>query len=454
MITQTERSIALACLDFAREAGAQKARITLNKSTEDLIATLDGEVDKVTRCADRSLSIALFVDGRFGTFSVNKMEAEALRDFIFKAADTVRMLAPDACRTLPDPARCCTSAVTGTEMDIYDPSRESVTPSQRREAALAAAVAGRLAGKDLDASLACGHEGMRLISEEGEYSDSVFDTLVVDSQGLECIHSETSFDYGVEVTVEDAEGNKYSDYWWTSSPRLAGFDASDCGFEAIRRACAQAGSAPAPSEKYNMVVSRDMASRLVSPLLNALNGYSIQQGNSFLVGTEGRQVFSTGLSIVDEPWRKGEAGSKLFDGEAPLLHKHLYGRQTGYRADRRGCNTAARVPLAVSRTRRRRPDAAVRRGNTRDRLQRRQLQYDHRRLLLRDFRPVIQGRAHSAPGQRNAHHRQFPGPLAAPARCRRRLPPLRHQTRRLPGLLRSGFQRIGHKKGTAFAVPW
>ena len=315
MITQNERSIALACLDFAREAGAQKARITLNKSTEDLIATLDGEVDKVTRCADRSLSIALFVDGRFGTFSVNKMEAEALRDFIFKAADTVRMLAPDACRTLPDPARCCTSAVTGTEMDIYDPSRESVTPSQRREAALAAAVAGRLAGKDLDAALACGHEGMRLISEEGEYSDSVFDTLVVDSQGLECIHSETSFDYGVEVTVEDAESNKYSDYWWTSSPRLAGFDASDCGFEAIRRACAQAGSAPAPSGKYNMVVSRDMASRLVSPLLNALNGYSIQQGNSFLVGSEGRQVFSAGLSIVDEPWRKGEAGSKLFDGE-------------------------------------------------------------------------------------------------------------------------------------------
>ena len=184
MITRTERSIALACLYFAREAGAQKASITLNKSTEDLIATLDGEVDKVTRCADRSLSIALFVDGRFGTFSVNKMEAEALRDFIFKAADTVRMLAPDACRTLPDPARCCTSAVTGTEMDIYDPSRESVTPSQRREAALAAAVAGRLAGKDLDAAFACGHEGMRLISEEGEYSDSVFDTLVVDSQGL------------------------------------------------------------------------------------------------------------------------------------------------------------------------------------------------------------------------------------------------------------------------------
>ncbi|MBO4671586.1 MAG: TldD/PmbA family protein [Bacteroidales bacterium] len=315
MITRTERDIALACLDFAREAGAQGARITLNKSIEDLIATLDGEVDKVTRCADRSLSIALFVDGSYGSFSVNKMDPESLRDFIFKAAETVRMLAPDPCRVLPDPERCCKTAREGTEMDIYDPAREAVSPDERREAALAAAVTPRCSGKALEPALSCGHEGMRLVSEEGEYSDSVFDTLVVDSQGLECRHTETSFDYGVEVTVEDPEGNKYSDYWWTSSPRRSDFDASDCGAEAIRRACAQAGSSPAPSGKYNMVISRDMASRLVTPLLNALNGYSIQQGNSFLVGSEGKQLFCPGLGIMDEPWRKGEAGSKLFDGE-------------------------------------------------------------------------------------------------------------------------------------------
>ena len=57
MITIEEKQLARECLDFALQAGAFDARITLTKSTEDLIATLDGQVDRVTRCADRSLSI-------------------------------------------------------------------------------------------------------------------------------------------------------------------------------------------------------------------------------------------------------------------------------------------------------------------------------------------------------------------------------------------------------------
>ncbi|MBO4742866.1 MAG: TldD/PmbA family protein, partial [Bacteroidales bacterium] len=38
-------------------------------------------------------------------------------------------------------------------------------------------------------------------------------------------------------------------------------------------------------------------------------------GNSFLVNSLGRQMFSKGLTVLDEPIRPGETGSKLFDGE-------------------------------------------------------------------------------------------------------------------------------------------
>ena len=37
--------------------------------------------------------------------------------------------------------------------------------------------------------------------------------------------------------------------------------------------------------------------------------------NSFLVGSEGKKLFSEGLNLMDEPWRKGESGAKLFDSE-------------------------------------------------------------------------------------------------------------------------------------------
>ena len=76
--TLTEEEIGLArhCLAFAQQEGAQKVRITLSKSLMNLIGVLNGEVDKTAHALDRSLQLQLFVDGKFGTFSSNRMEQD------------------------------------------------------------------------------------------------------------------------------------------------------------------------------------------------------------------------------------------------------------------------------------------------------------------------------------------------------------------------------------------
>ena len=290
-------------LALALEAGARKARVTLARSTENLVSTLNGEVDKVTRCEDSSLSFALFVDGRFGSFSTNSLDRESLREFLGKAVGIVRMMAPDACRNLPSPERCCKTAITGNELDLEDTAYTELTPERRRGIALSAAVFGKIKP-----------EGYKIVSEEGEYADSRYETVVMDSQGLVCLHTEDNFDYGVEVTVE-AGGEKYSGYWWDSSSRLDKLAYAGCGETAVRRAAGQIGSGPVVGKKYNMVIDRDVASKVVSPLLNALNAYSIQQNNSFLMNSIGRKVFSEGMTIMDLPHIKGQTCSKLFDSE-------------------------------------------------------------------------------------------------------------------------------------------
>ena len=81
-LTQTEIDLAQYCLAFARQAGAQKVRITLSKSLMNLIGLLNGEVDKTAHALDRSLQLQLFVEGRYGAFSTNKLEKEGLEEFI------------------------------------------------------------------------------------------------------------------------------------------------------------------------------------------------------------------------------------------------------------------------------------------------------------------------------------------------------------------------------------
>lgn len=306
MLEEAETELARRCMSYARECGAQKVRITLNKSLLDLVGMLDGEVDKVTHALDRSLQVALFVDGRFGSFSSNRLEESELRPFIRQAVDTVRMLEPDAARDLPAPERVARDAVTGREMGLFDPVYATLTAGRRREMAVRTSLWHR--------RTALG-QGFTLVSEEGEYSDSVFDTVVMDSQGLFARHTETSFEIGYEVTVEDPEGNRYASYWWDAAPTLAGVSLDDCSETAVRRAALQIGPQDIPGGKYNLVVESECASKLLNPVLTALGGYAIQQKNSFLDGKAGQQVFAENLTVLDLPRTAGETGCRLFDSE-------------------------------------------------------------------------------------------------------------------------------------------
>ena len=293
-----EIELAKYCLEYALREGAEKVRITLTKSLLNLVGVLNGEVDKVSHALDRSMQINLFVDGRYGTFSSNRMEKEGLEAFIREAISTVRMLEKDAFRDLPAPERQSKNATDGRELDLYDPEYENMTAEKRRAMALGSSRFSK-----------------ELISEEGEYSDSLFDSVTIDSNGLFARHTETSFEIGYEVTVEDKKGNRYSGYWWDATPRLKDLKIDTCSATAIERAKAQIGPKAIKSGKYTVVIDSECASKVLTPVLNALGGFSLQQKNSFMDGTIGKKMFPESLTIMDLPHSKGETGSRLFDSE-------------------------------------------------------------------------------------------------------------------------------------------
>ena len=75
LLTAEEIRFAERCLEKAIEYGAQKARASVAKSVSDEFKTLNGELDSVTHCLDRGLSLNVFVDGRYGTFTTNRLDA-------------------------------------------------------------------------------------------------------------------------------------------------------------------------------------------------------------------------------------------------------------------------------------------------------------------------------------------------------------------------------------------
>ena len=312
MIGLEDKELLKYCLDTALEYGADKARVTLNRSIEDLVATLNAEVDRITHCGDNSLSLALFADGRYGTFSTNKMDRESIREFIAESISIVKAISPDECRVLPPPELCCTKAVTGDELDLCDSSWETTRPEDLINAALKACIFNEALPEEAPYSV---------ISEEGEYSGSIYETLLMDTNGVCCLHRETSFDYGVEVTIE-CGGDRYSGYWWDSSSRKSKVNPYLCGRKALEKAIAQIGSEAVESGSYTMVIDSEVASKMVSPILRALNGFAIQQNNSFLMDSLGTKLFPESMTIMDCPHIKGRTCSKLFDSEGVATTEH------------------------------------------------------------------------------------------------------------------------------------
>ena len=198
----SEKEIAAAghCLESALAGGAAQARVTVSKNILDSIQLLNGEIDKVSRNADRALSIHLFVDGRYGTYSTNRFSFDSIDEFILKAISRTRMLTPDKCRHLPSPELYARNAVSGRELGLYDKHYECISPEDRVKAAMS----GTVYGSDRISSR------HTLISEECEYSDSVDDCYIIDSQGFTGRHTETSFSFWSEITIQDRNGDRYS----------------------------------------------------------------------------------------------------------------------------------------------------------------------------------------------------------------------------------------------------
>lgn len=315
LINGEEIALARECLDLAATSGADAVRVCLNKSVQNSISILDGNTDKVCYSSDRSLCFHLFSNRRYGFFSTNRLERRNLEKFIAQAVSTVNILAPDPCRCLPEKNRKAVGCTDGDEMQLYDPGFFSLNLEDRTRSALQACI------------YPIKGEGWETVSVEAEYSDSCDDCFLIDSDGFEGRHCETAFGMNAEATVVDSKGRKSSGYWWETNPFFRKVDiAGICG-AAVAKAASMTGKRCSVSGKHNVVIDRCCASRMIAPVLSALDAQNIQQQNSFLAGTLDKRIFPSYFSLSDDALAKGRAGSRLFDNEGvavkagPIIEK-------------------------------------------------------------------------------------------------------------------------------------
>jgi PmbA protein len=313
----------------AKKAGADDVFARTARSREVEFTGRDGELEKVQENTSRSLTVQLYVDGRYSSHTTTSLRPARIESFLTEAVALTRALEPDPHRALPDPALYGGDA--GQDLQITDPAVDALSNQQRNEW--------------LGILNEGGHRDERVISAQGYISSTRSDGAAASSNGFVGRVESNSVWLGCSVTVRGDGDARPEGGLWIGGRRMDQLQTPESvAAEALRRATTRLGSVKGPTRKTTMVVDPTVAGSLIGRLLGPADARSISQGRSFYEGKVGQRLFPDALTIVDDPLLPGGLGSRPYDPEGitsrrlPIIENGVlqnlfvdtyYGRKTG-----------------------------------------------------------------------------------------------------------------------------
>ena len=299
MNTKEKYDLADLVIEHALKSGAQQVSVNIYENRSNDIEIRDQKIDSLKESNRAGLSISLYVDKKFSAHSTNRMKTEELFRFVDEAVNSTRFLAEDEYRLLPDPELYYKGG--GTDLNVFDPKLDAVDAKTKIN----------LASQALDEAY---KKDDRIISVSSYYSDSITNSVMVSSNGFRGDSGNTRVSLTVTVSLKSLTGRP-NDYWNENALFLDKLKTTEIGKKALERTVNKIDPRKIASGKYSVVVDNRVAGNLIYPVYGALQGSSLYQKQSFLIGKQNKPIASELLTAYDDPLLKSGFGSRLFDDE-------------------------------------------------------------------------------------------------------------------------------------------
>ncbi len=303
MIDKTLMGLAKTAAKAATESGAADARITASRSRDVTVEWRDGKLDRIRESTKQSLTITLFVEGRYSVNSTSDIREASVRKYVENAVRATKYLAVDKHRFLPDPKRY--EGMVTCDLEIFDP----VIPGGSAQTRLAVAA-------ELEESAREGADSSLIASVTSEVSDYEYRSVCLNTNGLEAGEQGTSTWRSCSVSVKDRDDRKPSGSAYGGGTFAEDLPScAEIGGEAYAKAVEQQGSRQAVTGRYEVIVLNRAAPTLTRHLFGPLSGGALQQKRSFLDGKLGERVAAEILSVTSDPHLKRGLSSTAWDSE-------------------------------------------------------------------------------------------------------------------------------------------
>jgi PmbA protein len=328
-VSEAEARVA-ALIERARRAGADAADSLYFADASSSVQVRLGALEDVSRSEGEEIGLRFFVGRRSASVSSSDLSDDALSALVERAAAMAREAPEDKFAGLaPEDL-----LMRGEMPDLDADDGRELPAAELKARALAAEDAARAVAGVTNSEGAAMGAGRTIVA-------------LATSHGF-CRGYTTSHYSGSASVVAGTGGFMQRDYAHHMARHYEDLDDAEAiGREAGERAVARLDPAKLPSGAMPIVFDPRVGASLIGHLLGAIVGPAITRRTSFLLESEGKEIFAPGITIVDEPHRRRGLRSKPFDGEGlPTQASELIadGVLTGWLLDSASARQLGRTP--------------------------------------------------------------------------------------------------------------
>lgn len=152
------------------------------------------------------------------------------------------------------------------------------------------------------------------------FSETYSNTRIINSNGVDISTDSHLCAFMIEIIIKNKE--KYTSY----DEKVLSTDKKEIDFEkltkeVIEKALLNRHKEKIETRKYNIILDKRVASRIVNSFNDMLSASSIRNKISCLEDKLEKQLFSTKLNIIEDPTNKKYPGYRLFDNEGTKTEK-------------------------------------------------------------------------------------------------------------------------------------
>jgi PmbA protein len=281
-----------------RKAGADTVDAVYYSSQSETVSCRLGKLEDVERSENCDLGLRAFVGQRQAIISTTDIRPATLKTLAARVVDMARAAPEEPFAGLADQKLLAHSP--WAELDLFDPFEPDANLLKKR-ALLTEEAARAVTGVSN--------------SEGAGASWSTSHISLATSNGFAGGYRGSSHSFSVSVLAGPPTAME-RDYDFSSARHAADLEKPDIvGRRAGERAVRRLKARKVKTCEVPVIFDPRVAASLLGHLAGAINGHAIARGTSFLKDKLEKQVFASGVKIIDDPHRIRGLRSKPFDGE-------------------------------------------------------------------------------------------------------------------------------------------